>query len=40
VMALRQKEVVQQEETVLVSSIGREGASAGGSCSGGSGQRS
>ena len=32
--------VVRQEETVLVSSIGREGARAGGSCSGGSGQRS
>ena len=32
--------VVQQEERVLVKSIGREGASAGGSCGGGSGQRS
>ena len=32
--------VVRQKETVLVKSIGREGASAGGSCSGGSGQRS
>jgi hypothetical protein len=37
--------VVRQEETVLVKSIGREGASAGGasaggSCRGGSGQRS
>ena len=32
--------VVRQEETVLVKSIGRDGASAGGSCGGGSGQRS
>jgi hypothetical protein len=40
VMALRQKEVVRQEETVLVSSIGREAASAGGSRGGGSGRRS
>ncbi|MEI6111325.1 MAG: hypothetical protein WCP63_06580, partial [Cyanobium sp. ELA712] len=32
--------VVQQEERVLVKSIGREGASAGGCCGGGSGQRS
>ena len=32
--------VVRQEETVLVSSIRREGARAGGSCSGCSGQRS
>ncbi len=39
-MVVRREEVVRQEETVLVKSIGREAASAGGSCSGGSGQRS